>query len=101
MDNKFVTTSVSTKYQDLYTENPIEMKDYTFSIAFGSIGIPYEILTDDRYFNLDFLQYDAYYSEDGEYIGTNLTYVDYARCNESDVHFKYHTNDNAYFKDFI
>lgn len=101
MDNKFVTTSVSTNYQDLYTENPLIMKDYNFSMAFGSIGIPYEILTNDRYFDLKFYQFDVFFDEEGYFLYRNFTIVDYTRCNEANVNFKNYALDNVYLKDFI
>lgn len=101
VNNKFVTTSVSANYQDLFHENPQYMSKYNFSMAFGSVGVPYEILNDPRYFNLEFVQFEYRYNEDGSLNNTNYSFLEKARWNESDVNFKNYAQSNVYLRDFI
>lgn len=101
LNNKFVTNSLSTNYVSLYNEEPLLMGGYNFSVAFGSIGIPYEILSDDRYFSLNFVQISLFYDENGYYSSTEYELVDHVRCNESNVEFKNYISKYAYLNDFL
>lgn len=101
VSNKFVTTTVSANYQDLLDQVPLYFKDYNFSIAFGAIGIPYEVLNDPHYFNLNFVKYVYYYDENGLISSIEYTAIDKVRCNESDSNFRLYAQDKVYLEEFF